>query len=154
MTHHHRHLTKYFRVSMIDEGLLTIWTRLNSFPGLRWLGKLLLRRQSCRVQLHSIQHTGSFIENKTETNQGWISRTVKWTKCYLDGAPGRAGKSSLDMRKSDPEWSEGCFTIPTATQHSQVNILQLKALENQFNKTCVPRKIYGAIKASNFSAFH
>ena len=29
------------------------------------------------------------------------------------GAPGRAGKSSLEMRKSEPEWSVGCFTMPT-----------------------------------------
>ena len=29
------------------------------------------------------------------------------------GAPGKAGKSSLEMRKSEPEWSVGCFTMPT-----------------------------------------
>lgn len=42
--------------------------------------------------------------------------TAHWadTKQYLDtGAPGRAGKSSLEMRKSEPEWSDGCFTMPT-----------------------------------------
>ena len=52
-----------------------------------------------------------------KTEQGLDEAPLGTERHNLDtpgaGAPGRAGKSSLEMRKSEPEWSVGCFTMPT-----------------------------------------
>ena len=88
---------------------LTIRTCLYSFPRLSRLGKLLLWCQLRGVDLDGVEDTRLVAENKT----GGQCETVNSPSDYLAGAPGNAGKSSLDIWNSE-EWSDGCFTIPTA----------------------------------------